>query len=408
MRLLIIDSDAEYRRTLRYYLEVQWPNSIIGEQQPTVAGQLPGTFPIDTVNAILLGYPVRNEDGLRWLRELLSRRGCPPVIVFAGAGDEFLAVESLKRGASDYFPKSRVTHKRLIESITTAVARHGGPDMRTRDPEGEWDLCGIKTHEFIARLHSSDLSSVYLAQDRDTRVRLAYKVLRHVPDSGGEQLFDRFLQEYEVVARINHPNIIRIFGLGVADDHAYIAMEYLSGGTLAERFTGVLSREESLNYGRQIALALGAIHATGILHRDLKPANIMLRDDGSLALIDFGLAKQMWLEAAISGTGQIFGTPYYMSPEQGHAAPVDERSDIYSLGCIVYEMLSGQHPFTADTPMAVICNHAHAPRPKLPGELADLQPMLDRMLAADPAERFQTVAELFPWLDDPRPSSATG
>ena len=99
----------------------------------------------------------------------------------------------------------------------------------------------------------------------------------------------------------------------------------------------------------------------------------------------------MWLEAAISGTGQIFGTPHYMSPEQGHAAPVDARSDIYSLGCIVYEMLSGRRPFAADTAMAVIYNHSHAPRPSLPSELADLQPLVERMLAPAPEDRFQTM-----------------
>ena len=247
---------------------------------------------------------------------------------------------------------------------------------------------------------------MYLATERDSESRLVYKVVRLVPDSGGEQLFDRFLQEYEVVARIDHPHVVRIFDLGVADDHVYIAMEYLAGGTLAERLKRVVTREEALCYTRQIALALGAIHGAGVLHRDLKPANIMLRDDGSLALIDFGLAKQLWLEAAISGTGQIFGTPYYMSPEQGHASSVDARSDIYSLGCIFYEMLSRQRPFVADTPMAVIYDHSHAPRPLLPEQFADFQPMLERMFAADPDDRFQTVAELLSWLDVPQPSSA--
>ncbi len=408
MRILIIDTDANYRRTLRYYLEVQWPDATIGETQPTAAGQLPETVPIETLDAILLGYPARSEDGLRWLGELVSRRRCPPILVFATEGDEFLAVDSLKRGAIDYFPKSRVTHKRLVDSIIAASAGRDASDRPERDPEAEWDLHGVKAHRFIARLHSSDLSSVYLAEERESGKRLAYKVLRHVPDTGAEQLFDRFLQEYEVVAQIDHPNVVRIFGLGVADDHAYIAMEYLSDGTLAERLGSALSREEALRYLRQIATALGAVHDAGVLHRDLKPANIMLRDDGSLALIDFGLAKQMWLEAAISGTGQIFGTPFYMSPEQGHAAPVDARSDIYSLGCILYEMLSGRRPFAADTAMAVIYNHSHAPRPALPREVADLQPMLERMLAAEPAERFQTVAELLPWLDVSQPVSAAG
>ena len=235
MRFLIIDSDSDYRQTLRYYLEVKWPDAVVAEQAPASSGQLSGTFPIETVDAILLGYSKKNEDGLRWLRELRARRGCPPVLVFAAGGDEFLAVDSLKRGAADYFPKSRVTHRRLIESLIGAVARNRDSDARLQSAEDEWDLSGVKSHEFIARLHSSELSSVYLAEDVNTGSRLAYKILRHVPDSGGEQLFDRFLQEYEVIASIDHPNVVEIFNLGIADDHAYIAMEYLSGGTLAEQ-----------------------------------------------------------------------------------------------------------------------------------------------------------------------------
>jgi serine/threonine protein kinase len=170
-------------------------------------------------------------------------------------------------------------------------------------------------------------------------------------------------------------------------------MEFLGAGSLAERLSSALEPARALAYARDVGSALTAIHEAGILHRDLKPANIMFRDDGSLALIDFGLAKQMRLHAAITGTGQIFGTPYYMSPEQGHAEPTDERSDLYSLGCILYEMLTGERPFSASSPMGVIYRHAHAPRPRLERSLTHFQPLLDRMLAVDRAERYQSAAE---------------
>jgi serine/threonine protein kinase len=246
---------------------------------------------------------------------------------------------------------------------------------------------------------------VYLAESEDDGERIALKVLRHVPDAGGGRLFDRFLQEYEVIAGVQHPNVVRIFDLGVADDHAYIAMEYLGAGSLAERLRRAVEPAVAAGYTSQIAGALAAIHDAGILHRDLKPANIMFRDDGTLALIDFGLAKQMRLHAAITGTGQIFGTPYYMSPEQGHAEPTDERSDLYSLGCILYEMLTGERPFTASSPMGVIYRHAHAPRPRLSRALTHLQPLLDRLLAVDRFERYQSAAELLAALDLHAPRS---
>ena len=238
-----------------------------------------------------------------------------------------------------------------------------------------------------------------ISPSRRTGRALALKVLRHVPDVGGGRLFDRFLQEYEVIARVRHANVVRIFDLGVADDHAYIAMEYLAAGSLGERLQKALAPETAAEYLRQIAGALAAIHEAGILHRDLKPANIMFRSDASLALIDFGLAKQMRLHAAITGTGQIFGTPYYMSPEQGHAEPTDERSDLYSLGCILYEMLTGDRPFTATSPMGVIYRHAHAPRPRVSRALTHFQPVLDRLLAVDRFERYQSARELLAALD---------
>ena len=167
------------------------------------------------------------------------------------------------------------------------------------------------------------------------------KVLRQVPDSGSEKHFDRFLQEYELIARVNHPNVVRIFDLGVADDHAYIAMEYCSRGSLKRRIASGMTSEQAFAWMRVIAGALGALHAVGIYHRDLKPTNVMFREDDSLVLIDFGLAKQAQFKAGITGTGAIFGTPYYMSPEQGEGDAVDQRSDIYSLGVVFYEMLTG-------------------------------------------------------------------
>jgi DNA-binding response OmpR family regulator len=400
MRFLIIDDDPEYRRFLRYHVEAEWPDALIDDYQPGGAGLPAESLALGELDLILLGFPLAEDEGrLRWLHRLRRRSDCPPVIVFASGGDEFLAVDALKAGAADYFPKARVAHRRLIQSIRDCV-RRAEPAEATESifATGPF-LRGLKRCRFLAKLHSGDLASVYLAESEETGERLVFKVLRHVPDAGGGRPFDRFLQEYEAVARVEHPNVVRIYDLGVADDHAYIAMEYLSAGSLAERLTGPISAETALEYARQVARALGAIHRAGILHRDLKPANVMFREDGTLALIDFGLAKQVRLEVAITATGQIFGTPYYMSPEQGHAEPVDERSDIYGLGCILYEMLTGNRPFLAGSPMAVIYKHAHAPRPALGGDLRALQPLLDRMLAVDPGDRYQSAQELVRALD---------
>jgi FixJ family two-component response regulator len=399
LRFLIIDDDAEYRRLLRYHLEVEWPEALVDEYQPSSAGgsSLPD---LTGVNLVLLAHPLAVHDGLEMLRMLRRRERCPPILVFAERSDEFLAVDALKAGAANFFPKDRVKHRRLIDVV------RGELSVAHVDTTGELlanhkVLNGARKRRLVAKLYSGDLSSVYLAEAEDGTERIALKVVRHVPDSGGGRLFDRFLQEYEVIARVAHANVVRIFDLGVADDHAYLAMEYLPAGSLAERLRGPLDPAVATDYARQMAGALAAIHEAGVLHRDLKPANIMFRDDGSLALIDFGLAKQMRLHAAITGTGQIFGTPYYMSPEQGHAEPTDERSDLYSVGCILYEMLTGERPFTASSPMGVIYRHAHAPRPRLHRALIRFQPVLDRLLAVDRFERFQSARELAAALDEP-------
>ncbi len=133
-----------------------------------------------------------------------------------------------------------------------------------------------------------------------------------------------------------------------------------------------------------IAGALGALHAVGIYHRDLKPTNVMFREDETPVLIDFGLAKHAQFKAGITGTGAIFGTPYYMSPEQGEGNPVDQRSDIYSLGIVFYEMLTGQKPYDGPAAMSVIIQHREAPIPQLTGRLTRFQPAIERMLAKDP------------------------
>jgi eukaryotic-like serine/threonine-protein kinase len=242
---------------------------------------------------------------------------------------------------------------------------------------------------------------VFLAEDVRTGQQRVLKIFRQVPDVvEGSTTFDRFLREYELVAHLRHPNIARIYDLGVADDHVYLAMEYFAGGDLRSRMKSRLEWPAALVYLRQMAAALGALHDVGVLHRDVKPGNLLLRDDGTLAFIDFGLARQLRLESDITGVGTIFGTPHYMSPEQGHGSPLDERSDLYSLGVILYEMLTGEKPYTAETPLAVIYMHANTPVPSLPPSCAHLQRLLDGLLAKKADDRFASAAAIVRSVDE--------
>jgi serine/threonine protein kinase len=375
---MIIDGQAEFRSLLMHHVSTHWPDAIITDFDPIAGGHLPDEFSGAGNDVILLGS------------ELGDRQGVD-------------VVKRFNRGADGCFLREGFSHDALIVRLSDIlVAQRRGSStgsLFVGDKAAGIEPL-IKGYRFIKKLGTSSHSSVYLAERKATGVKMVLKVLRQIPDVNEESIaaFDRFLQEYEMIAGIDHPNIVKIYDLGVADDHAHIAMEYLDAGDLRQRISERLIAAAAVKYLREIASALARIHEVGILHRDLKPGNIMLRRDNSIALIDFGLAKRLRLQMEITGSGEIFGTPYYMSPEQGHGNPVDERSDIYSLGVIFYEMLTGQKPYHADTAMGIIYKHARAPIPLLPARLAESQALLNMMLAKDPKDRLQSVAEVEEWL----------
>ena len=373
---------------------------MIREYDPLVSGRLPEAFSGAGNDVILLGHPCGRGDVIEWLRQFRALPRFPPIVII-GSGEERQIVASMRAGADDYVGKPGLNNARLIEAIEEvlkAPPRVAPNGNASTDPAATGSREPIpRNYEIIRKLSHGELATVYLARQRNSEGQLVLKVLHQIADSSTGKILDRFLREYELIARLDHPNVVRIYDFGVADDHAYIAMEYCDGGSLKRRIAAGMDRYEAYRLMRDIAGALSVLHAADILHRDLKPTNVLFRDDGSLALIDFGLAKQVALQAEVTGAGAIFGTPYYMSPEQGHGEPVDLRGDIYSLGVIFFEMLTGAKPYDGETAMAVIVKHRQAPVPGLPTSLREFQPLIQRMLAKQPAERFQTVEELLAW-----------
>lgn len=400
LKILIIDDHADYRRLLSHHVSTRWPDAAIREYDPVISGRLPEAFSGAGNDIVLIGHPCGRGDALDWVRQFRALPKFPPIIVI-GNGDERQIVAAIRAGASDYVGKPGLSNARLIETIEEAVrlpartpsSGGNGGDAATNGNGGPIP----RNYEVLRTLAHGEIATVYLARQRNSEHQLVLKVLHQVADSATEKILDRFLREYELIARLNHPNVVQIHDFGVADDHAYIAMEYCGGGSLKRRINAGMDRYEAYRLMRDIAGALGVLHEAGILHRDLKPTNVLFRDDGSLALIDFGLAKQVALQGEVTGAGSIFGTPYYMSPEQGHGEPVDVRGDIYSLGIIFYEMLTGEKAYDGETAMAVIVKHRQAPIPELPTSLREFQPLIRRMLAKAPADRFQSVADLLDW-----------
>jgi serine/threonine-protein kinase PpkA len=205
---------------------------------------------------------------------------------------------------------------------------------------------------------------------------------------------ERFQREYEIISSITHRSIAEIHDFGSIPGHLYLAMEYFPCGDLRDRLRNPLSVDESLYYLRAIAEALRVIHVFGILHRDLKPANVMLREDNSPVLIDFGLARRAIDEGGTTGVGQVLGSPYYISPEQAQGQRVDVRTDLYSLGVMFYEMLTGQRPYTGRSAIAIMSQHTNSPVPSLPEPTAMQQPLLDRLMAKQQNDRYTSAYEL--------------
>ena len=255
----------------------------------------------------------------------------------------------------------------------------------------------IPGYEMMGELGEGGMATVYLAIQHSLDRKVAIKVMRRelrVRTGPMPEFERRFLLEGRTMAKLPHRNIVAVYDIVTREDIAYISMEYLEGGTLAERMRGGLSLGEAIGVVVQLANGLEYAHRNGVIHRDLKPSNVMFRDPGTPVLTDFGIAKHSdVLASRITQTGLVLGTPTYMSPEQAAGRDIDGRADQYALGILFYEMLTGNPPFTGENPMAVLMGHALQPPPPLPDDLRPLQPIFDRMLAKDPNDRFANLQD---------------
>ena len=407
LRALIVSDRPEYRQLLAHHVTLEWRDALPAEYEPATRGRLPPGFTGAAYDVVLLDHEVQEGRGLEWLEDLAERQYFPPIVYFVPGADATISTRALSGGAAYVLGRSEFEHSQLSSALRSAIAsRHNVLAHTSRAaleplPPDRFGSVRIRGYRCVRRLAVGGSASVFLAENTRTGERLVLKIFRQVPDVvEGSTTFDRFLREYELVAHLDHPNIVRIYDIGVADDHLFLAMEYFAGGDLRSRMSRSLPWQEALAYLRQMAAALGALHVVGVLHRDVKPGNLLLREDGSVAFIDFGLARQLNLESDITGVGTIFGTPHYMSPEQGHGTTLDERSDLYSLGVILYEMLTCEKPYTAEAPLAVIYKHANAPVPRLPAAMSHLQGLLDVLLAKKPADRLPTAAAIIARVDE--------
>jgi ActR/RegA family two-component response regulator/predicted Ser/Thr protein kinase len=399
--LLVVGGDPKRLQWLNHHVSSHWPDAQVttvpaGEspslnrlltEQPPDAVILQADFAAEAAANTVLGH----------MTQMLRVQPALHCILLAENGSEASAVRAMKSGAKEYLPLARISRDQLLTALTDAHAKRraaaeAGAALSASSDGGS----GIEVpgYSILKEIATSNFSKVFLARSERLRRNVVLKVMNRGESARELDDAERFQREYEIISSITHRAIAEIYDFGSLPRHLYLAMEYFPCGDLRDRLRNPLSVDESLYYLRSIAEALRVIHVFGIFHRDLKPANVMLREDNSPVLIDFGLARRSLDDAGTTGVGQVLGSPYYISPEQAQGKRVDVRTDLYSLGVMFYEMLTGQRPYSGRNALSIMTQHSTSPVPTLPPATAAQQPLLDRLMAKNPNLRYASADEL--------------
>ena len=399
--LLVVGSDTKRLQWLTHHITSHWPNAQVTTAAPEEPDALTRFVRERAPDAVILQVDFGDEAlagiGLGHLQEMLRVQPTLHGIVLADRGSELSAVRAMKSGAKDYLPLQRITRDSLLQAITDATATQRAAALAAEallTPAHEPPGIEVPGYTIVKEISTSNFSSVFLARSERLRRNVVLKVMSRGTSPRELDDAERFQREYEIISSIAHRAIAEIYDFGALPERQYLAMEYIPCGDLRDRLRNPLSLDESLYYLRSIAEALRVIHVFGILHRDLKPANVMLREDNSPVLIDFGLARRSLEDAGTTAAGQVLGSPYYISPEQAQGHRVDVRTDLYSLGVMFYEMLTGERPYNGRSAIAIMAQHAGSPVPKLPPNVALQQALLDRLMAKRLEERYASADEL--------------
>ncbi|MBU1623487.1 MAG: protein kinase [Gammaproteobacteria bacterium] len=276
---------------------------------------------------------------------------------------------------------------KLDRGSRSGMYRAFDPSMSGSGGEQNGDYPAVPGYRCLKPVGRGGMSSVFLAERLSDKAQIALKFADGSVSEDSEVLY-RFVEEYGLLEQVRHPHVLQIYDQGVTDDALFIVMEYLPGGTLKQRIGSKgITGKEAWRVLREISHALAEVHARGIIHRDIKPENIMLREDGSAVLGDFGVARRMHEVRMDGHLDTVVATPYYMSPEQALGVAEDDRTDIYSMGAVFYNMLTGLKPYTGDTLESIVQQHLRAETPKLQAEHQHLQPLLDSMMAKSKSQR---------------------
>ncbi|OGT66082.1 MAG: hypothetical protein A3I13_04960 [Gammaproteobacteria bacterium RIFCSPLOWO2_02_FULL_47_50] len=408
MRFLIIDDDASLRALLKKRLQQKWPVAVIETYDPLKSGIPDTNFPWENYNLVFLDYDLGLDDltGLDVLTSIKQLDNSPFVIMVTGHDSVDIAVKAIRMGANDYLIKYDVVTEKLFEMIDEALAsgkisqnlKKIATSIQINSGQSQdWQIPGYTCISEIRKGQSTTL----LAERLEDKQRVVLKVLTIEEAKSSAVLLKRFAQELNILADLDHPNLIKVLDHGVTPNYAWYATEFMARGDLARRIAQEkLNPQQIKNYILLIASGLLALHRKGIVHRDIKPSNILFKDDDTLVIADLGIAKDLTCDDAFTIQGDVLGTPYYMSLEQINGSPVDKRSDIYSLGVVLYELLTGDRPFTGESIMEVIYKHTSHSLAPLPDTVEGWQPVIDKMLTRNPADRYQDLEQFIAAVND--------
>lgn len=414
MRFLIVDESGVFRAELALMLRERWPEAETEEWDPRAQGNPIAALTPDRYAAVVMDSEPAGEDGIAWVAQIRRDHNAPPVVLITQEGGEIHAVRAMKAGAADFLRRDGLTDELLALSVDEAMREHEARHLERTNPDAAFlrttqfdirkiglpvkdDAPRVRGYRVIRKIGEGGMAKVYLAERERDGIQLVLKILD--PSLRADEIFRRrFEQEYKLIVSLENEHVARIYDQGIAGENPFIAMEYFPGGDLKVRLVQPVTSMAALRIATQIAKALDGIHSHGIIHRDLKPQNILFRENGRLAIVDFGLAKDLGADSSLTQHGTLMATPRYMSPEQFLGLPADARSDLYSLGVIFVEMLIGRRVFEAENPAGLIYQHVHGPVPQLPAKLSGYQPIVDRLLAKKPVDRFQSARELFAYI----------
>ena len=385
----VLNDSAGASARLGELLEQAWPDCRVKTWDPLVRGIPSGQFDWSEYDVVFLDNDLGIGQGLVFLRDFKLSPQFPASVMLAEKGDEILAMNSIKSGIDYYLPIERLSK----DAVQLAVAE--AEKFHKNSPVSYYNLAThVRGYRILKRVGHGGRSIVYLAMRNFNRSYVVIKLV-YLSDEESDRSVEHLLNEYALVRNIDHANVVSVYEQGKTSDTVYMVMEYCGGGTLHETLEkGRLEKSHAIYYFLQIAQGLEAIHKNGIIHRDIKAENILFRQDGSLAIIDFGIAETISRSKQLINASLTQGTPHYMSPEQASGRSMDERSDIYSLGCIFYELLSGEKPFVGIDAKEVIRKHMTERVPTLPKNCREFQGMLEIMMAKNADLRFFTVTQL--------------